>query len=210
MSMGSAIPQANLPPITATGARGYLQWLKADQPGLYQRVLPQLRAQVPQLWSDALQTRVMSNLGRVLGGLGQDDDDDDDDDSGDDSGDGIQPVAVATVSPDLTDLSSLADDTGLGADNADTTATDPGDASTVSNIVGSTLGTAENESLAAITQDLSDSQLQSATAGSYPSATGTSGIGQVFSTLQSSLGSSGTVLLIGGGLLLMALLMAGE
>jgi hypothetical protein len=201
------IQPPSLPLITATGARGYLQWLRADQPGLYQRVLPQLRAAVPQLWSDAIQSRVTTNLGRMMGRLGvigQDDDDSDDDDTSIEtlpSADVIQPI---DTSLDVGTVPELQDD---DADNADTTAIDPSTAGTVSSIVGQTLIGAVDTDLAGTVNQLSDSQLQNATAGLAPSATGASGLGQTFSTLSSSLGTTG-LLLLGGGLLLLVALVA--
>jgi hypothetical protein len=39
--------------ITATGARGFLLWLKQQQPGIYQQLAPQLTKLVPEIFSAA-------------------------------------------------------------------------------------------------------------------------------------------------------------
>jgi hypothetical protein len=54
--------------ITDTGLRGYLKWLKRDQPGLYQLIAPHLAQQVPEAFSDFEQSRAMG----TLMGLGED------------------------------------------------------------------------------------------------------------------------------------------
>jgi hypothetical protein len=54
--------------IQDTGVRGYLQWLQRDQPGIYQRIAPQLAQQVPEAFSDYEQSRAMG----ALMGLGDD------------------------------------------------------------------------------------------------------------------------------------------
>jgi hypothetical protein len=195
--MASANGNPNLPNIQSTGARGYLQWLRADQPGLYERVLPVLRAQAPQLWSDAVQTSVMTNLGRLAGSLGQDGDGDDDDDSGDDSGDDEGESDDEELAEAQTDL--------MNADSANTTAIDPTTAGTVSTIVGDTLSESDIDSaLSGAISQVSDSQLANASAGLPPAATGTGGIGQAFSSLTSGIGSTGVVIGIGALLLLVA------
>lgn len=46
----SAVP--NTPaPITDTGMRGFLKWFKQNQPGIYQKIAPQLPALVPNMFS---------------------------------------------------------------------------------------------------------------------------------------------------------------
>lgn len=224
----ASIPVAKLPNIQATGPRGYLQWLRADQPGLYARVLPVLMNEAPELWSDATQTTVMTNVGHAFGSLGQDDSgaDDSDDSDAESDADELAQAQTDLVTSDEAGTAAggaLSDEEELGlaqselqtedqesaANTANTTAMNPSTASTVSSVVNSVLNTATNQGLAAATGALSDSQLNNATAGLAPSAVGTGGIGQVFSTLTS--GVSSTALLIGGGvvLLLVALFAAG-
>lgn len=48
--------------IQETGIRGYLKWLQQDQPGIYQRIAPQLAQQVPEAFSDYEQSRAMGTL----------------------------------------------------------------------------------------------------------------------------------------------------
>ncbi len=55
--------------ITDTGVRGYLKWLKADQPGLYATVAPVIAQRVPEAFSD----REQSIAQAALMGLAQDD-----------------------------------------------------------------------------------------------------------------------------------------
>jgi hypothetical protein len=193
------IPQATLPTINATGARGFLQWLRADQPGLYMRVLPVLASSTPQLWSDAMQTSATTNLGRMtraLSGLGQDDDDDDDDSGDDDSF--IEPVSI-----DTSDLQVSVPD--ITADTANTGSIDPSTTGSVSSVIGTALGGAANQSLASTILGVVDGQLQNAAAGLPPSSASTSGIGQAFSSVASS---STALWLIGGGVALVVLALA--
>ena len=53
--------------ITDTGIRGYLQWLKADQPQLYRVAAPIIAQQVPGAFSDREQSMGMGFLMRGLG-----------------------------------------------------------------------------------------------------------------------------------------------
>lgn len=48
--------------IIDTGVRGYLMWLKQDQPGLYALVAPQIAQQVPEAFSDYEQSMVQGSL----------------------------------------------------------------------------------------------------------------------------------------------------
>ena len=48
--------------ITATGWRGYFQWLKQDQPALYAYVAPRIAASIPEVYSDHSQTQSMNAL----------------------------------------------------------------------------------------------------------------------------------------------------
>jgi hypothetical protein len=183
------IPQATLPNIQATGARGFLQWLAADQPGLYMRVLPVLKAQVPQLWSDQVQSDVVTNLGRLFA-LGQDDE-------SDDSTEYIQPVSPDFIEPVSLDISA--------ADEADTGSLDPSTASSVSGIIGNALSSVSNSSLANTIATVVGGQLQNASAGLPPSAASTSALGQAFSSITSS---STALWLIGGGVALVLIALA--
>ena len=54
--------------IIDTGLRGYLKWLRRDQPAIYMKVAPVLAAKVPEAFSD----REQSNAMGVLMGLGDD------------------------------------------------------------------------------------------------------------------------------------------
>jgi hypothetical protein len=205
----NAIPQATLPNIQDTGARGFLKWLQADQPGLYMKVLPVLRTTVPQLWSDAMQTRVMTNLGR-MSYLGQDDDDDDD--SGEDFESDIEAnvgptLETPSISPeDLTSLESSAENVNIDtASNANTGAVDPGTATSVGNVISSALSSVSNSSLAKTIASVVDGQLQNASAGLPPSSASTSGLGQAFSSLTSS---STALWLVGGGIALAVIALA--
>lgn len=211
------MPAASLPNIESTGARGYLQWLQADQPGLYERVLPQLREAVPQLWSDQIQTATLATLAEIYrtpfarnpeGALGQYYDSSSSSDASETDTDISTSFTTPSIDTDeLASSATLPSDEDLTADTANTTAVDPTDASTISSIVSTTLDESADDALAQATQDLSDSQLDNAVAGNAPLAAGTSGIGQVFSTLTS--GSTGTALLIGGALFVLALVLAG-
>jgi hypothetical protein len=52
--------------VTDTGIRGYLKWLQADQPQLYQYVAQQLPYLAPGAFSDGEQSRAMAGLGDDL------------------------------------------------------------------------------------------------------------------------------------------------
>lgn len=55
--------------IQETGIRGYLKWLKHDQPAIYQIIAPHIVQQVPQAFSDFEQSRAMGSLmGTTSGG----------------------------------------------------------------------------------------------------------------------------------------------
>jgi len=54
--------------IIDTGLRGYLKWLRRDQPGIYRKVAPVLAAKIPEAFSDREQSHALG----VLMGLGDD------------------------------------------------------------------------------------------------------------------------------------------
>lgn len=185
--------------VMATGMRGFLQKMRDTQPGLYQRVLPQLVAYAPQIWSD----HVQSVRGATLGLLAQDDDDDETPD-----------YSAPAVVPDLTgagpDLDSALDDLDVpdvdtAADVANTGSTDTTLTNTVSNIVNSTLASVPSDLAAVVGQQI-DTDLGNASQGLAPSATTAP---SAFSTLSSGLGTTGMLLVGGGVLLLVALAAAG-
>lgn len=205
--------------ITATGPQGFLQWLREDQPGLYERVAPVIAQQVPSWFTDFNQSLAASTLGRM--GLGQDDDDEDievptydtaEDTSNPDTEDFESDIAANTGASSDEEQLELAQSelqTTDVADAANTGSTDPSTTSTVSNIVSSTLTTAANQGAAAAYSSLVGQQLQNAQSGLPPSPTSSaaSGISQLFSSLSSG-GSSSSVLWIGGGLLLLGIIAA--
>ena len=199
--------------ITATGLRGYLMWLKQDQPGLYQRVANQIAQAVPKGFSDYNQALVRSirvaavNRRRMLSGLGQDSD-----------ADLFQSITFDPNSIDPSEVASLTDPFNLDTSvtgitmptisyaptqDVATAANTGSTASTIASAVSSIVNTAANTYLssqqAQAYQQLNQAQLQRAAAGLPPlSVTSTgqgipliSGVSSVFS------GSSGGLLLIG-------------
>jgi hypothetical protein len=179
-----------LPNLMATGPRGFLQWLRADQPGLYERALPILRTNVPQLWSDRIQSRVVTTLGRItrgLSGFGQDDDDDDD----------LTAAEGSFSEPVTVDLSTPDED--LTADTADIGSLDPSTTAGISSSISSALSGVDS-GLANVIETVVGGQLQNAQAGLPPSSVSTAAAGQVSSP------SSSTWLLVGGGLLALGVL----
>jgi hypothetical protein len=199
--------------ITATGWRGYFQWLQADQPALYDYVAKRITAEVPAVYSDYSQSLGMGALmacgcdPRGFGALGQDADDTSlslDELSQlplSDELSVVSPSDLETVTPDVSsvtpvDLSSVANTGG----------SDPTTTAAVSNIV-----TAGIQALSA--SDLQSTALQQANLSQEIRAAAAStplNLSTASSGILSSLGSSSSTLIIAGGafLLLIALAMS--
>jgi len=196
--------------ITATGLKGYLQWLKTDQPALYAKLANQIAQAVPKGFSDYNQSLVRNirvrqardarALKRGMSGLGQDPSD---------PFDFLQPV---NVTPDFgdplaVDLTTQQTDVAEAANSGSTL-------STIANTVSQLVNTAASGYLtvqqAQAYQQLNNAQLQRAAAGLPPLQVSSTGSGIPLITGSGSLGSSGILLLAGGAVLLAIMLGGGK
>jgi hypothetical protein len=203
-----------LPNITATGMKGYLQWLRADQPGLFQIIAPQLPQLVPQAFSDYEQSQAMG----YLMGFADDSDDSDDDaldvetDAGDDLPTTIADPTLQTVSVSASDLApSVSIISAANSGSADPAVT-AGVQSTVSTalnalVANGTITAAQAQTYANMTA----TQLANAQSGASPTqlSSAASGLGQLVSSVGSGLASTTGLLVIAGVLLLGGLLLGG-
>lgn len=211
----AAKPAVNLPvsaktPITARGVQGFLLWFQREQPAIYAKVAPQLPAMVPKAFSNYNQYARRKKMGAL----------------GDDSSDDLTDYMT-------TDISSPAVDVSIPSFNPtiDTGEIDPGAVSTlnyasgatpspvalaantspvaspVTTAIGQTIAAASQIYMttqqAALQQQLVNTNLQRAAAGLPPLNTSLNQLG--VPTVASGI-SSGTMLLIGGGALLLVLL----
>jgi hypothetical protein len=226
------IPPATSNPenISATGAKGFLQWLRADQPALYMAVVPQLQLKTPEIWSDAEQTDTMTNLGRILarGPFGTFSQDTVEyaayttGSSGDEAVSESVAIGQAETAPTTaTDYYSELGTSGqeavnesttlAAADSANTGPIDPSTTSTISNVISETIpGLTDDASIASSLDSLANQQLQSAAAGLSPTSASSTGSGiPTLSSLASSIGTTGWLLIAGGVALVFALAASG-
>ncbi len=204
--------------ITDTGIRGYLKWLKQDQPVLYQLVAPQVVEQAPQAFSDFEQSRAMGALMDVTTGGWH---------SGPDWSDRgaseyryNNPAAIASAYGSV--------QTGLGADTSGAydggyrfgRLADDASSTDVANVANTGQSTADITSIignivagaSAIYQDqaqrdiviaTNQAQLQRAQAGYPPNQTSTNSLGVPVATfVQRNPGLTGSGLLLGVGLVI--------
>ena len=195
--------------ITATGLKGYLQWLKTDQPALYSKLANQIAQAVPKGFSDYNQSLVRNirvrqardarALKRGMSGLGQDPSD---------PFDFLQPV---NVTPDFGDPLAV-DLTTQQTDVADA-ANSGSTLSTIANTVSQLVNTAASGYLtvqqAQAYQQLNSAQLQRAAAGLPPLQVSSTGSGIPLITGTASI-FSGKTLLVVGGIALVAILASGR
>lgn len=179
--------------ITATGVKGFLQWLKADQPGLYQAVAPVIAKRVPAAFSDYEQSA-------SLGALADDGDDEDDLDD-------VDMSSIQIEEPELEDVdtSSLDEDLPDVANVANEGSTDTATTSSIGSIVQSALQSIDSPDAANYSSIL-DQQLQRAGAGMVPASlsSAAAGIGELIPGGSSTTGW----LILGGGAALLLLAVA--
>lgn len=137
--------------INETGIRGYLKWLKEDQPGIYRALAPKIAQLVPQAFSDHEQSKALGYL------------------CGADSTGGAVPDSFY---PGITPYS---DDIGVssasGADVstvANTGTASPSVVNTISNLVGAVGQIYLAKSQVDLLTKVNDVQLQRAAAGLSP------------------------------------------
>lgn len=157
--------------ITDTGVRGFLKWLKVEQPGIYKQVAPKVSAQVPAAFNDY-------HAGNwKIAGLGQ--------------SDALQQLSLdpSLVSAPTVDVSDAAD-----AGATSTSITD-----WIGNIVKGVSTLYMTKKQADIQQQVVNTQLARAAAGLPPLSQSLANLGvpQVNVGLQ---GSTGTMLLVGAGI----------
>lgn len=177
--------------ITATGLRGFLQWLQADQPAIYAATAKQIAKAVPRGFSgfngSVLQTRRLraGNRSMRLRGFGD--------------CCGVQSVGICAA---LT-TPSICFDTSCAANTGTSSAVD---LTGIANIINSVSGAALSASEASSYNSMVQSQLARAQQGLAPLTltSGAAGIRTIASSLTS--GTGGTILLIGGAAVLLWLL----
>lgn len=162
--------------IQDTGIRGYLKWLKQDQPGIYQLAAPRIAKHVPQAFSNHEQSQAM---GALMGFA--------DDPTLVDIG-----VDIPSVSTDV-------------ADAADSGPSSPDIVSSISSIIDSISSAYQNKQAADVYRQYSQAQLQRAQMGIEPLKiqSGQYGIptiaAQAATSFKSGTGLAlGALLLIGG------------
>lgn len=184
------------PAITATGFRGFLQWLKQDQPEVYAATALKIQQAVPRGFS-GFNGSVVKNIRlsqgrrsmrlRGYGSLGC-----------------CAPLqAVGTCAalavPQFCVETTCAANTGATCNSTLTG---------VANIIAATSGAVLGQEQQATYNSIVQQQLARASAGTYPLAiySRSSGIPLITGLVSGLGGSSGTLLLVGGGVLLLWLL----
>lgn len=151
--------------IQDTGVRGYLKWLKSDQPGLYATVAPIIAQRIPEAFSD----REQSIAQAALMGLADD---------------GDAPdffVGITPYSPDQTPSSASAgQDGGDVASAANTGAASSGIMGTIANLVNTFAQYKLNSQQADIFKQVNAQQAQAVAAGNPPLAIRTTSLGIPF------------------------------
>lgn len=168
---------------TAAGTRGFLQWFRQWQPGIYAKIAPELPRKAPHLFSD------FEDAGGVAGAQAR-------------SLQGLGDAATGLMVP--IDLSAATDTTAAVpsvdvADAANNTATDGSTANWLSSLIGGISGAYMTYTQAQNNQAIVNAQLQRAQEGLPPLsiAPGSNGV----PTITAGLGGSSNMLLVGGGIL---------
>jgi hypothetical protein len=185
-------------PIAQTGLKGFLLWLKQDQPGIYQATAAAIAKAAPKGFSNynaSVVTRMRKSQGRrsmaQFGSLGDDSD-----------------SMLQSVSFDSSDSSLLPDDISYAPDTstvANSGTTDAATLNSVANIINSVAGAALGEQQQQTYSQLVNAQLARAQQGTNPLvlSSRTAGI----PLLGSLTSSSGGLLVLGiGAVVLLALL----
>lgn len=164
--------------INDTGVRGFLKWLRAEQPGLYKKIAPAIAEQVPAAFDD------YHAGGWRVAGLGQSD-----------------ALVALSVDPGL-----VAAPTVDVSDAANSGGTSSSVTSWISSIVQGVSSLYLTKKQADIQQQVVNTQLQRAAAGLPPLPTSLANLGvpQVSVGLSSGTGT-GIAIAVGGALLLGAI-----
>jgi hypothetical protein len=160
--------------INDTGVRGFLKWLKVEQPGLYPRVAKEIAARAPGAFDD------YHAGGWRIAGLGQND--------------AMQALTFDTslVSAPTVDISDAADAGGKSSSITDT----------IASVVKGISALYLTKKQADVQQQVVNTQLQRAAMGlpPLPQSLANLGVPQVNVGLQ---GNTGIALAVGGGILLL-------
>jgi hypothetical protein len=188
--------------ITDTGVKGFLLWLKREQPGIYKKVAPQIAAQLPQAfsgyhdggWRTAGLSReqIRSGFNR-MSGLG---------DSSDyiDISNDLQPVQVtADYIPQTVDVATA----------ANSGSTSSGLASAIGSLISGVSSLYMTKQQLDIQNQVVQTQLQRAAAGLPPLPTSISNLGVPQVAVGLSAGT-GAGIAIAGGVLLLFMMMSGR
>lgn len=173
--------------ITETGIRGFLKWLRQDQPGIYARAAPIIAQQVPEAFSDREQSMAM---GALMG-------------FADDAAPGTTTFFGDSAPFDDSASVPTAATTDV-ADAANSGAASPATTSVIGNIVNSVAQYFLNKQQADIHAQQTQQQLQLAAAGLSPNPVSSTSLG-VRRVTTASTGASGTV----GNVVAIGLLAAG-
>lgn len=195
--------------ITATGVKGFLQWLKSEQPGIYTRVAPKIQTQLPQAFSDyhaggwktAGLSRAQINASmNKLAGFGRLGDSDSDYLSTDDMLLPVESAGDLIGTPGTVDTSTA----------ANSGATSSGLASAIGSLVAGVSSLYMSKQQLDIQNQVVQTQLQRAAAGLPPLPTSLANLGVPQVAVGLTAGTSGLLLLGGGALILLMVLSGGK
>lgn len=183
-------------PVTATGTKGFLQWLQQFQPAVYAKIAPELPRKAPQLFS---QFEAAGGLGAymqrrslALAGLG---------DATTDASMGLQPIDLTAI-----DQSQLPD----VATAADSTPPDTSSTSWLSSLINGVSSAFLTVNQAQQQSAIVNAQLQRAQAGLPPLTVTPGAAGIPLISTSTIFGLSTTTVLIGGALLVGAYFLLGK
>ena len=222
MASSGGFKPSPLPPIAATGMRGFLKWYAREQPNDYPRVAKALWGNAPEVFSDYVQSRTQAIRGAVgrqslarrtfapaFAGLGQDDG------TASDlstqiatlSESDLTPVNLAT-SDDLLNIAAPNNIPSTDAANAGagtTTAT----TNWISQLITGATGLFATQQQGQLAQTIVNAQLSRAQQGLSPLNIGWSANGLPTISASGALTSSTGLLLIGGLALVAVMMMRG-
>lgn len=191
--------------ITDTGIKGFLQWFKAAQPGIYAKVAPVIARNLPQAfsgyheggWRTAGLTRAQLNaaMNRQFHGFG-------DSSALTDASGNLLPVDVTAsyITPPTVDVSQAANSGSTSSDLA----------SAIGSIISGASALYMTKQQLGIQQQVVNTQLQRAAAGLPPLPASLSNLGVPQVSVGLSAGTGAGIALAGGALLLVLMLAGGK